>query len=297
MRIADHIKRATDELRTAGVEDPQVEAALLLGAVLGRGRTSLLLAGAEEVAPGAALRFREMLGRRLRRQPLAHILGEQEFWSLSFTVTPDVLIPRPETEILLERALAVVRRNWSGKALRVLDLGTGSGIIAVVSALELPTAQVWAVDVSPAALEVARCNAARHGVAERLHFIQSDWLAGLPAGAGFDLVLSNPPYVEAHLVAGKSGPDGCRLEPEVVEHEPHLALDGGADGLRVYARFATELPRVLRPGGLLFLEIGAGQGQAVMKKFQSTGMFGDCVVHPDYAGHDRVFQARRIPTN
>ena len=200
-------------------------------------------------------RFERMVGRRTAREPLAYIVGHREFYSLEFVVRPGVLIPRPETETVVEAALGFLRERPAAK---VLDIGTGSGAIAIAMAANAPEAQIVAIDISKVSLEVARENARRHGCAGRIAFVEADYAAldarALPF-ASFDLIVSNPPYItEAELPA---------LAPEVRDFEPRLALDGGVDGMEFYRKIAAGLARWLAPEGEVILEVGAGQAEAV----------------------------------
>ncbi len=225
-----------------------------------------------------------VLDRRCLREPLQYIFGSLEFWSREFAVSPDVLVPRPETEFLLEHALAMVRQG-SGPPRLALDLCTGSGIIAVILALEL-SCPVLAVDCSPAALAVARRNVLRHRVGDRVMLFCADLFSALPTRPCLDLVLSNPPYVAERELE--------TLEPEVRQWEPRIALAGGPDGLDVIRRIAAGCAACLRPGGWLFMEIGYDQGQAVSDLFSSPGLgFVDVAVLPDLGGRPRVLQARK----
>jgi release factor glutamine methyltransferase len=208
-------------------------------------------------------RFVALVRRRCAGEPLEYITGEQEFFGLSFLVNPAVLIPRPETEILVEKALALAH-NSSVKSPRFADVGTGSGCIAISVARECPQSQMWAVDVSPAALAVARRNAVRHGVADRVHFACADMLECFRPRPDFDFILSNPPYV-----AGTEIPD---LPPVVRDHEPRLALFGGESGLDACVRLAAQARRHLAPGGFLLMEIGAGQSEIVARILRGAGL-------------------------
>jgi release factor glutamine methyltransferase len=272
-------------LRQAGIEDAELEASLLVGHLLHLSRARVFLDEAE-VADEMRQTFEQALARRLNREPLAYILGEQEFWSLPFCVNRDVLIPRPETELLLETALQTMRAEGRDPAsVRALDMGTGSGVIAVVLALELPGAMVATLDISPAAQFVARKNAQRHGVGSQISFVVSDWLAAIRPQPFFDLVVTNPPYVAREALAG--------LQPEVSRFEPRLALDGGPGGGEVIRRFAGDLACVLRPAGHFFMEIGADQADFVRDLFSSFTEFTGLAVYADYAGLPRILHARR----
>lgn len=238
-------------LRRAGIEAPRREARLLLGHVLGRAPGLLTIEAHEPVGPAAAARLRDLVGRRAAHVPAAHLTGTRGFWTLDLIVTPDVLIPRPDTETLIEAALAALPDR--GAVRRVLDLGTGSGALLLAALSEFPAALGVGVDRSPAALAVARANAARANLADRALFLCGDWSAAL--GGAFGLVLANPPYILSAEIAS--------LEPEVRDHDPRAALDGGPDGLCAYRAILADLPRLLAPDGVAVLELGAGQAAAV----------------------------------
>jgi len=279
------VEEARDRLAARGVPDPGRDAELLLARVLDVARSQLHVRPDREVGPEAAARFRLLVSCRAGREPLQYLVGEQEFWSLPFKVTPAVLIPRPETEHLVETLL----RSGLPPDPLLLDLGTGSGCLAVATAHELPGARVVATDVSEEALEVARGNALRNGVLERITFLQGDLFAPLseraPSGA-FDAILSNPPYIGEQDLAG--------LEPEVRDHEPRRALSPGMDALAVHRRIAAGAAAWLRPGGRLILEIGEGQEEALRRLYAAASDFENCLVLPDLAGIPRVLSARRL---
>lgn len=274
---------SVQRLADAGVAEPQTEAALLLAHVLSCSRTRFFLALDQEISPPHCSLFRKLLSRRLLREPLAYITEEQEFWSLPFTVSPSVLIPRPETEELLEKIVATVAREGLVPG-PVLDLGVGSGAITVVLAREFAPRSVFGVDLSLAALEIARKNIVRHQVESRVFLLNGDWLTAVRQERGFALVVSNPPYIAGAAMAA--------LQPEVA-FEPHGALSGGADGLSHVRTLAAQVHPVLRSGGLFFMEIGADQGEAVLKIFSSFPEYDRLQVHSDLAGLPRIFQARR----
>ena len=258
--------------RDRGIEGGRLDAELLLSDTLKLDRVGLYLNYDRPLSAGELEAFRAGVGRRAKREPLQYIRGQAEFWSLPFAVTPAVLIPRPDTEVLVEEAL----KRASGPC-RILDVGTGSGAIAIALAHELPEAQVEGVDLSPAALAVARGNAERNGVAERLT-LQAGDLRQL-SGAGYDLVVSNPPYIPSSDLAG--------LMPEVRQFEPLLALDGGGDGLDAYRALATQALGLLRPGGWLLLEVGIDQAAAVGELLRRAGLL-EIFTRADYAGVERV---------
>ena len=229
--------------------------------------------------------FRALVRRRLMHEPLQYIVGSTEFYGLEFTVSPAVLIPRPDTEHLVDRVLDLHKSELLRPDLRVLDIGTGSGCIAVTLAVQLREARCTATDISTDALSIARDNAGRHGVDERVSFVEHDIFNGaLPAGAPFDLVVSNPPYIPQSDVA--------TLQPEVRDFEPMIAATDGGDGLRFYRRIAERLDDLLAPGGLLVLEVGHDQAAEVSALLTSAGL-RDVSVQKDYGGIERVVSGWR----
>jgi len=265
-----------------GIESARLDAELLLAHALGWKRIDLY-ARYDHVPRAETLeKFREAVRARGRRLPAKYLIGETEFYSMAFAVNPSVLIPRPETELLVERALALLPE---GAEALVADLGTGSGVIAVVLATRRPLARVVATDASADALAVARANAARHGVADRIEFRQGEWFAALEPGTQFDAVLSNPPYVAAG--------DLERAMPEVRDHEPRAALDGGPDGLDAIRVLVGGAAAWLKAGGWLVLEIGAGQAEAVCELARATQGYEAIEVAPDYAGIPRIASMQR----
>lgn len=259
-----------------GLDSPRLDAELLLAATLGLDRVGLYLNYDRPLNADELSTFRARLQRRALREPLQYILGECEFWSLPLTVSPAVLVPRPDTEVLVEEAL----ERLTGPA-RVLDVGTGSGAIAIALASERPEAQFTALDLSAAALSVAQANAGRHGLSERIAFVEGD-LAQLPEQT-FDLVVSNPPYIPTA--------DCATLMTEVRDFEPRLALDGGDDGLAAYRHLARQVAAVLAPGGWLLVEVGIGQAAAVAELFDAAGL-EEVGQRDDYAGIPRVVRGR-----
>ena len=295
MQVKTIFKTAVEQLEKAGIPEPELEVSLLLSHVLHMERAALLLAGEKILNTDQIRQFERFISRRLAREPLAYIIGEKEFWSLPFKVSKDVLIPRPETELLLEKSLERLRCLFggAGRQSRILDLGTGSGVIAIVIALEMKNAKVTAVDRSYRALKVARHNAKKHKVAGRIDFINSNWFDAIRAKEQFDAVISNPPYVAREILAQPySGATGS-LSPEVLRFEPRQALDGGRGGIQEISRISTEAGIVLKSGGWLFLEIGADQEREVFTIFDETAAFENMVISPDYAGLPRVFEARK----
>ena len=258
--------------RDRGIEGGRLDAELLLGDTLALDRVGLYLNYDRPLSAMELESFRAAVARRAKREPLQYIRAQAEFWSLPFTVSPAVLIPRSDTEVLVEEAL----KRIAGPG-RILDVGTGSGAIAIAIAHERPEAKVEAVDLSPEALAVARGNAEANGVAERVTLSQGD-LRQLQ-GAGYDLVVSNPPYIPSADLAA--------LMPEVRQFEPLLALDGGADGLSAYRLLAVQARALLKPGGWLLLEVGINQAAAVTELLRAAGLV-EIFTRADYAGVARV---------
>jgi release factor glutamine methyltransferase len=273
----------TDYFIRKGIESPRTEAQLLLAHVLGCKRLDLLVRYNEVPTETQRGQYRELIQRRVSGWPTAYLIGSRDFYLLNFEVTPAVLIPRPDTETLVLEALNLLK---SMVAPRVWDIGTGSGCIAISITHQKKDAQVTATDISPDALAVAQRNAQRHGVAERIRWLCGDLAAPLPTGEHFDLIVSNPPYI-AHG-------EFASLAVEIRDHEPRLALDGGADGLAFYRRIAREVGPYLVPGGRMLLEIGANQEAAV------RGIFGDYphwrmeATFKDMGGRPRVVMVQRV---
>lgn len=286
MRIDTLLAAATRQLELAGIEEAALDARLLLQHLTAMSRSDLVLHGNAVLAPPMVAQYQDLIKRRARRIPLQYLTGVQEFWSLDFAVSPAVLIPRPETEFLLEQVLATCVQGSISSA---LDMCTGSGVIAVVLAKELDCA-VTAVDLSQEALGVAAGNVVRHAVSDRVTLVCGDLFAALNPGRKFDLIVSNPPYVvDAHI---------DRLEPEVALAEPRLALSGGRSGLEIIERIALGAQQFLRPGGWLFVEIGADQREAVQHLFNTSSQtYRDVKVIDDWAGRPRVVRACRVPVD
>lgn len=254
-------------------DTPHLEAEVLLAHVTGLTRTAILAHPERPLSPEEQARYEDLLARRAAGIPLPYLTGRVEFFGLDFVITPDVLIPRPETETLVERALA-----WDPQT--VVDVGTGSGCVAVALAVQLPRARIYATDLSRAALWVAAENARRHGVADRIHFLQADLAS--PLKGPVDMLVSNPPYVAQE--------EWALLPESVREHEPRLALDGGPGGLRVVRRLLADAVRLLRPEGILLVEIGAGQGPEAAALAHAVFPRARVRIHPDLAGRDRVLE-------
>lgn len=285
MTRLEAVVRSTEFLARHGVESPRLHAEWLLAHVLGVPRLQLYLGFDRPLAEADAGRLRELVRRRGRREPLQHLLGTANFCGLELEVGPDVLIPRPETELLAERAWQAAQAlEAAGHTPRVLDLGTGSGCLALAVAGHTARAEITALDVSPAALAVARRNTTRLSLAERVRFLESDGFAALAADEGFDLLVSNPPYIATAEIA--------TLDPEVRDHDPRLALDGGPDGLAWYVLLAAEAPAWLTPDGLAMLEFGDGQADGIRELFRAAA-WRDVEVVNDLSGRARFLVARR----
>lgn len=285
-RLRDALLQGVARLAAAGSDSPRLDAEVLLAHCLTMTREQLIVASALPITPAAARRFETLLARRLEREPVAYITGKQEFWSRDFAVTPDVLIPRPDTERLVEVALLCAAQFPASTPLRIADLCTGSGAVAVSLAGELPTAQIYATDISPAALTIACGNAETHQVAQRMQFFTGDLFDALMPRpeVTFDLIVSNPPYVRRGEIVS--------LAPEVSRWEPRVALDGGVDGLEFYRRIAAVAPDYLAERGALVVEIGADMARAVEAICADTGRYREIELFQDYAGRDRVIVAR-----
>ena len=273
--VAEALRRGTARLAAVGIEGAAGDARRLMAHALGLAPERLLPAGRDPLGDAAAAAWEAALAARLLRRPVAQIVGARLFWGRSFAVTRDTLDPRPETETLVAEALAAPFG-------RVLDLGTGTGCILVSLLAERPDAAGVGVDISPAALAVARANAGRHGVAQRSVFLEGDWFG--PVAGAFDLIVANPPYLDADEIAG--------LAPEVRDWEPSLALSPGPDGLAAVRTIASGAARFLRPGGRILVEIGWRQGPAAARLFDAAGLAGVRVIR-DLDGRDRAVCAER----
>jgi release factor glutamine methyltransferase len=278
------LRQAVHRLRSEGVDSPRLDAELLLAHALNTNRAAVLARPERPLTPKELTSFRELVRRRAAREPLAYIVGHREFFGLMFRVDPRVLIPRPETELLVERALQAGRVGT--EPVRIADVGTGSGAVSVTLAVHLPEAIVYALDDSAGALAVTADNARRHGVAERVCCLQGDLLA--PLTEPVDIITANLPYV--------STDEWDSLAPEIREYEPRSALDGGADGLDAIRRLLATAGQHLRPskgevrdaGAVVLLEIGASQGAAVTELARQHFERASVELCPDYAGLDRV---------
>jgi release factor glutamine methyltransferase len=274
------LEAARRELLDAGIPDAPLEAELLLRRVTNTGRAEFLALPDKQITAAQQSLLEELLARRLNREPAAYILGHREFYGLEFTVDPRVLIPRPETELLVEEALAWCRGRG---AVTLADIGTGSGAVAVSLAVNLPDALIYAADVSETALEVTAANCRRHGVTPRVKLLRGDLLEPLPGPV--DLIAANLPYVtEAEMAA---------LPPEISRYEPRTALSGGADGLDLLNRLCDGAPAYLNPGACLLLEMSPAQTRPVAAHLRRLFPAAEVSVLPDLAGLARVVRLRR----
>jgi len=281
--IADARMRAIEELKRASVESPTLTADLLLGFVLGWDRVRVLSHSEQILDEESSILFEKLLLRRIKGEPLQYLTGEKEFYGHVFRVTPDVLIPRPETEILVEKAIELIRSDTSS-CVRFADIGAGSGCIAISVACEIPYSFGYAVDISAAALSIARYNALQNQVGDRVLPICGDLLECFPLHECLDLVLSNPPYVPLS--------DYNSLPVEVSGYEPHLALFGGESGLDIYRRLIPESMIRLVSGGYLLLELGAGQEEQVIRLIRDEGFLLKVTVN-DLQGIPRCLIAQK----
>jgi release factor glutamine methyltransferase len=272
----------TDFLRRRGSESPRLDAEVLLAHVLDWQRVQLYTHYEEEVGERARSAFRNLLRRRADGEPVAYLVGRKEFYSLSLEVSPAVLIPRPESEFVVVEFLEMARLLDQPRA---VDVGTGSGCLAIACAHQHPSVQFVAIDLCPEALSLARKNAARHGVAERIDFRLGNILEPVAAERPFDLILSNPPYIPTGVIP--------TLEPGVRDHEPHTALDGGPDGLQVVARLIEQAIPLLKPDGHLILEIGTAQEQPVRALIEAHPELRPAPTIHDLRKHPRVIRAVR----
>ena len=269
--IRDALRRAAARFAAAGIDTPALDARLLLMHVSGLPREALVAEPEAVLPPEVMARYEALVSARASRQPVAQLTGMREFWGMEFTVTPDVLTPRPETETLVE---AVLRRVPDREApMRILDLGTGTGCLLLSLLSELPGARGLGVDASPAALAVAKANAEALRLSARSHFRLSEWCKEVVGT--FEIIVANPPYIPSNAIGA--------LMPEVAAYEPRMSLDGGMDGLACYRNIAAELPFHASKGAWIVLEVGEGQHEAVADIFMQAG-FRLKAVEPDLSG-------------
>ncbi len=276
----------TKYLAQKGSESPRLDAEVLLAHALGCKRIELYTRHDQEAGDEQRTGFRDLIRQRIEGCPVAYLVGRKEFFSLEFEVNRSVLIPRPDSECVVDECLRLAKTMPEP---RVLDVGTGSGNLALAVARHHRTARVTAIDVSAEALAVAQRNAAKHGVGDRVRFLQGDVFGPLATDDRFDFVVSNPPYIPRDEIA--------KLEPGVRDYEPHLALDGGSDGFAVFQKLITEAPPFLTPGGYLIIEIGSPQAQEARDRIEAHGRYELAKTVFDGSGHPRVLKARLRPTN
>jgi release factor glutamine methyltransferase len=274
LTIADTLKQASKQLRRADVPNDLLDAQTLLAHALGQDRTYLIINFNETLTDDLLATYQALIDRRAAGEPLQYIVGHQEFYGLEFEVTPAVLIPRPETELMIEETIRLAARIAEPV---IIDVGTGSGCIAVTLARELETARVIATDISAAALQVARRNAQRHGLSDRVQFLETDLLNGLAIKA--DFILSNPPYVASHELP--------TLQREVRDWEPHTALTDFGDGLQFYRRLLIDAPAHLKPSGYLIFEMGYQQSETI-KAFVNRNVWHEPKALRDLQGIERT---------
>jgi len=287
--IKDLLAVTADYLQKKDIDSPRLCAEMLLAYQLRTTRIKLYLDFDKPLNEKDIDEYRSLIQRRLRREPVQYITGVQEFWSLEFNVGPQVLIPRPETEILVEQSISLLKdkkdKDQTG-AVSVLDIGTGSGAVAVSIASELPDADIWATDVSAEALETAMVNARRHGLDARIHFLKSDLFSAIKDTTQlFDIIVSNPPYIPTE--------DYDSLPPEVGQYEPRTALDGREGGLFFIRRLILEAKEFLKPGGWLLIEMAPFQTAKAMDLAAQTGFYEEQKVVKDYSRMDRVVMLKK----
>ncbi|MFQ5916248.1 MAG: peptide chain release factor N(5)-glutamine methyltransferase [Candidatus Binatia bacterium] len=293
--VLQALREGTGSLGRLGIESARLDAEVLLGFVLGGGREQIYLNYEMPLKSHDKEWYLRLLQRRARGEPIAYITGHREFWSLDFFVTPDVLVPRAETELLVEATLGQIEETASRDSskilernFQVLDLGTGSGAIGVSLTKERRDVEVWATDLSPKALEIARANADRHGVKDRIRFVEGDLFEPVERQCGFfHGVVSNPPYVRRSEMEF--------LSPEVREWEPKVALDGGPDGLDFHRRIIQQGHLYLKDGGFMVLEIAPDMGEEVCRLLESAGRYSEGSIHRDLAGRNRIVSTRKLP--
>jgi release factor glutamine methyltransferase len=285
-KVGETLRAGVQKLEGAVVPSAPLAAELLLMHVLGRDRAWLYAHPENPIGSAQAEMFAALTSKRAAGTPTQYLTGKQEFWGLEFEVTPDVLIPRPETEHVIEVALARIGAAHRGDQLKIADVGTGSGCIAVALAKELPQARMFATDISAAALAVAARNATRHGVADRITFVECNLLEGVHHSSPFDMIVSNPPYVARN--------DAKSLPIDVREHEPEIALFAGDDGMSVYPALITQAARHLADGGILVLELGYGLFERVSDLLEARHGWTRVSATQDLAGIVRVISAIRV---
>lgn len=285
MMVSEELKRGAEYLLEAGIEHYRLESEILLSHVLQVPREKLYVHDKLEIKGGDYERWASVLDERKQKKPIAYILGKKEFMSMDFLVDENVLIPRPETELIVEKVLSIAngKKDYEWQ---IIDLGTGSGNLAISLAHYLPRSKIWATDISEKALEVARTNAEKNGSGNRVNFLHGDWftaIKGWHLEREVDFVVSNPPYLTYAEM---------RSLPPDVRYEPEIALDGGEDGLKFYEKIISDSLLFLKKGGTLFLEIGARQKNEIVDLMNKSGRFCNTKITKDYSGFDRIIAAR-----
>lgn len=278
--VAAALRAATQRLIAAGCDTPQLDAEVLLAFTLNQSRTWLLTYPEFSLNNQRKEQFLSLIERRRQHEPVAYIVGQKAFFGLDFLVTPDVLIPRPDTELLVETALEIASGWGADTSATVADVGTGSGCIAVSLAKSLARVDLTAIDISSQALQVAKKNGAVHGVLDRIKFLQGDLLAALPEPV--NMIVSNPPYVSQLELQAED------MMPDVVQYEPDLALNGGESGLDLVEQLLAQATKKLKPGGSMLVEIGYRQGEAVKELAANCFPFATVAIRQDLAGLDRL---------
>ena len=271
----------TSFFKSHAIDSPRLTAEILLAHVLGIARIDLYLRFDQPLTRLELSGFREVVKRRVRREPVAYITGNREFWGIDFNVSRDVLIPRPETEFLVEESLKLIPAHVSSEHFKIIDVGTGSGAVVVALAVNRPGHLYFASDISPASISIASINACRNHVEKDIRFLVAELFSPLdPGDRKFDIVVSNPPYIPSDQIAG--------LAPEVCQYEPLRALDGGRDGLDIIKRIVKDAPAYLKKNGFLMIEIGFDQKNQMKQIVLADGRYADLRFVRDYAGHDRI---------
>jgi release factor glutamine methyltransferase len=283
--VLEVIQRSTEFLAKKGVDSPRLQTELLLAHLLKLPRMQLYLNFERTLSPTELDACRELVKRRAQREPLQHIVGSASFCGFEIAVNRNALVPRPETELLAERGWTFLNQRGAagGQAITALDFGTGTGCLAIVLALKCPLAHIYAEDISPKAIALARQNTAQHNVVDRIQFLEGDGFRAIPRGTQFDLIISNPPYIPTAEID--------QLEPEVRDFDPRQALDGGPDGLDFYRRIAREAAPFLKPAGRIMLEFGDAQGQRIRDLFEQQKWIVEGI-EEDYTHRPRFLIAR-----
>ncbi|MBA4366781.1 MAG: peptide chain release factor N(5)-glutamine methyltransferase [Desulfobacterium sp.] len=284
--IISLLKWTESYFNSHGIDSPRMTAEILLAHTLKTTRINLYIQHDKPLSCSELIQFKTLIQRRINREPVAYITGSKEFWSLDFTVTRDVLIPRPDTECIVEATLALLPNQHSDQPKKILDLGTGSGAIIIALASERPHNVYFATDRSSAAAILARKNAAKHGLSDTIHFLCSNWFDAInPNKHSFDIIVSNPPYIPTDIIP--------TLAPEINRYEPRIALDGDHDGLSDIRKILHSAPDYLLNGGYLLLEIGFDQMNSVFKIAGNSSFYNCIEFIKDYAGHHRVLKLKK----